>query len=109
MLDMSRMPDMAMFSVRGIGVAESVSTSTPWDSALMCSLWATPKRCSSSTTSSPRFLKLTSLDSSRCVPMTRSHLPFFSSSSTFALCAPVRKRLRTSMVTGKPKKRCSAV
>ena len=29
MVDMSRMPDRAMFSVRGMGVADRVSTSTP--------------------------------------------------------------------------------
>ena len=54
MVDMSRMPDRAMFSVRGMGVAESVSTSTARLISLMCSLCATPKRCSSSTMSRPR-------------------------------------------------------
>ena len=52
--DMSRMPTSDMLSVRGIGVAVSVSTSTLRRICLMRSLWATPKRCSSSTTSRPR-------------------------------------------------------
>ena len=73
--DMSRMPTSDMFSVRGIGVAVSVSTSTFLRICLMRSLWATPKRCSSSTTSSPRSLNTTSFDSRRCVPTRMSSLP----------------------------------
>ena len=109
MVDMSRMPDMAMFRVLGMGVAERVSTSTPLDSSLICSLWLTPKRCSSSTTSRPRFLNFTSLESSLWVPMTRSHLPVARSERVFEVCPPVLKRLSTAIFTGKPKKRCSAV
>ena len=52
--DMSRIPTSDMFSVRGIGVAVIVSTSTFLRSCLIFSLCATPKRCSSSTTSRPR-------------------------------------------------------
>ena len=100
---------MAMFSVRGMGVAVSVSTSTPRESSLMCSLCVTPKRCSSSTTRRPRFLNFTSLLKSRCVPITRSHSPLSSSRSTREAWAPVPMRLSTAMFTGKPKKRCSAV
>ena len=59
-------------SVRGIGVAVSVSTSTSARSAFSCSFWRTPKRCSSSMMTSPRFLNLTSGCSSLCVPMTMS-------------------------------------
>ena len=50
----SRSPAKASWSVRGIGVAVSVTTSTVFSSCLSRSLWATPKRCSSSTTSRPR-------------------------------------------------------
>ena len=57
-----------MLSVRGMGVAVSVSTSTLRRICLMRSLCATPKRCSSSTTSSPRSRNTTSFDSSRWVP-----------------------------------------
>ena len=75
MIDMSRMPTSDMFSVRGIGVAVIVSTSTFLRICLMRSLCATPKRCSSSTTSRPRSLNATSFDSRRCVPTMMSTLP----------------------------------
>ena len=52
------MPVSDISSVRGIGVALSVSTSTSVRSFLIRSLCCTPKRCSSSTTSSPRFLNI---------------------------------------------------
>ena len=61
--------------MRGIGVAESVSTSTSVRSCFSRSLAATPNRCSSSTTTRPRSLNATSLDSSRWVPMTMSTVP----------------------------------
>ena len=64
-----------MFSVRGIGVALIVSTSTFFFICLIFSLCATPNRCSSSTTSSPRSRNSTSFDSRRCVPTMRSTLP----------------------------------
>ena len=50
------MPVRLISSVRGIGVAVSVSTSTFARSRLIFSLCCTPKRCSSSITSSPRSL-----------------------------------------------------
>ena len=89
-----------MFSVRGMGVAESVSTSTWRLSSFMCSLCVTPKRCSSSTISSPRFLNCTSFCSSLCVPITRSQRPFWTFFSVSRTCAAVRKRLSTSICTG---------
>ena len=52
------MPVRLISRVRGIGVAVSVSTSTLVVSCLICSLWVTPKRCSSSTTSRPEVLEL---------------------------------------------------
>ena len=61
MMEISRRPLMAICSVRGMGVAVSVSTSTCERSSFSRSLWVTPKRCSSSITSSPRSLKRTSL------------------------------------------------
>ena len=51
--DRSRRPVKAICSVRGMGVAVSVNTSTVFLICLMRSLCATPKRCSSSTTSRP--------------------------------------------------------
>ena len=72
---MSRRPSSAMCSVRGIGVAVIVSTSTVARRLLRCSLCSTPNRCSSSMITSPRSAKRTSLLSSRCVPMRMSISP----------------------------------
>ena len=89
MIDMSRMPTSDMLSVRGIGVALIVSTSTFFFSCLIFSLCATPKRCSSSTTSSPRSRNSTSFDSSRCVPTMMSTLPAARSASV-SFCSALR-------------------
>ena len=55
--DSSRTPVSASCSVRGIGVADSVSTCTSLFSSFSRSLCLTPKCCSSSMISRPRFLK----------------------------------------------------
>ena len=99
-------PTSDMFSVRGIGVAVIVSTSTFLRSCLIRSLCATPNRCSSSTTSRPRSRKATSFDSSRCVPTMMStwpdgELPTRSPSAP----ASCRKRLIMSIRTGNPANR----
>ena len=52
-VDIARMPAMHMYMVRGMGVADRESTSTDVATDLTLSFWRTPKRCSSSTTSSP--------------------------------------------------------
>src|SRR5579872_6547579 len=52
---MSRSPTSDMCSVRGMGVADMVSTSTSLRICFSRSLWRTPKRCSSSTMSRPRL------------------------------------------------------
>jgi hypothetical protein len=82
--------------VRGMGVALMASTSTFFLNCLIRSFAATPKRCSSSTTSSPRFLNLTSRDRRRWVPMTMSIFPASSSFATARCSAGVRKRLSIS-------------
>jgi len=64
MTDMSRTPESDIYKVRGIGVAVMASTSTEARNCFTRSLWATPKRCSSSTISKPRCLNATSLPSS---------------------------------------------
>ena len=102
---MSRMPAMLMCSVRGMGVAERVSTSTRVFMCWMLSLWLTPKRCSSSTMSRPRSLNCTSLLSRRCVPTTRSNSPSRSLRAISRCSLGVRKRLSMSNFTGKPAKR----
>ncbi len=75
MTDRSRMPTRLRCRVRGIGVADRVSTSTSLRNDLMRSLCATPKRCSSSTTSRPRSAKAMSFDRIRCVPISTSTVP----------------------------------
>ena len=65
MIDRSRTPVSASCSVRGIGVAVSVSTCTSARSSLSRSLCATPKCCSSSTTSRPEILELDRLAEQR--------------------------------------------
>ena len=86
------MPTSDISSVRGIGVAVSVSTSTLTLSFFIASLCCTPKRCSSSTTSRPRSLNLTSLVSRRWVPITQSTSPVRSPSITALAWALVRNR-----------------
>ena len=68
------MPTRLISSVRGIGVADIVSTSTLVFSFLIDSLCWTPKRCSSSTTSSPRSLNFRPSASRRWVPITQIDL-----------------------------------
>ena len=109
MIDMSRMPTSDMFSVRGIGVAVIVRTSTRFLSCLIFSLCATPKRCSSSTISRPRSLKTTSLESRRWVPMMMSTRPAVSPARISLVSCLVRNRLTISMATGKPAKRSRSV
>ena len=65
MTDISRMPSSDIFKVLGMGVAESVKTSTFFFNCLSFSLCATPNRCSSSTTTRPSFGNTTSLDKMR--------------------------------------------
>ena len=73
--DMSRIFSSDMWSVRGMGVAVRVRQSTLALISLSRSLSLTPNRCSSSTTSRPRFLNSTSFWRRRCVPITTSTLP----------------------------------
>ncbi len=105
MIDRSRMPATAMFSVRGIGVAVRVRMSTSLRSALSCSFWRTPKRCSSSMITSPRLVNLTSSCSSLWVPMRMSTLPSASSCAAPWISLADLKRLITSTRTGQSAKR----
>ena len=66
------MPVRPISSVRGIGLAVSVSTSTPIASFFIASFWFTPNRCSSSTTRRPNRRKRTSSARRRWVPTTTS-------------------------------------
>ena len=69
------MPVRDISRVRGMGVADMESTSTLVRIVFSASLCSTPKRCSSSTITSPRSLNWTSLESSRWVPITTSTEP----------------------------------
>ncbi len=103
--DRSRTPVIAMCSVRGIGVALSVSTSAPGLRRFSISLCATPKRCSSSITMSPRSLNFTRFDSRACVPMAMSSDPAARRSSAPFRAAGDWNRLSASTLTGRPSKR----
>ena len=94
-----------MPSVRGIGVAVSVSTSTSARIAFIASLWRTPKRCSSSITSRPRRLNLTSAESSLWVPTTMSIVPSASPSSAAFTSFGERKRDSSATLIGHLPKR----
>ena len=74
--EISRIPSIDWWSVRGIGVALSDRVSSSFRRRRSFSLWTTPNRCSSSTIRSPRFLKTTSSWTIRCVPMHDVHAAF---------------------------------
>ncbi len=102
MVDISRMPVIAISSVRGMGVADIESTSTLVRSRFICSLCSTPKRCSSSTTIRPRSLTLMSGLSRRWVPITMSTVPSARPSTTSRASLSLWNRLSGRRVTGKP-------
>ena len=93
----SRTPVRLMYSVRGIGVAVSVSTSTSARNLLEALLVATrrsaaPRRRSAG----PGLLKATSLLSRRCVPMTMSTLPLAKPSMVLLLLGRASGSARAS-------------
>ena len=104
---MPRTPARAIDRVRGIGVAVSVSTSTPGRSRRIRSLCSTPKRCSSSTTTSPRPANETSWASNRCVPTTTPVSPAASRASTARSSSAGVKRVSASTRTGNGAKRAA--
>ncbi len=89
----SRTPVSASCSVRGMGVADSVSTCTSAFSAFSFSLWETPKCCSSSTISRPRSANSIPLASRAWVPTTMLTLPSASPRLTSAASFAVTMRL----------------
>ena len=96
------MPEIAISSVRGIGVADIDRTSTSVRRALSVSLCSTPKRCSSSMMTRPSFLNETVPVSSEWVPITRSTSPEASPALTSSVSFGVEKRESVPMRTGKP-------
>ena len=92
-----------------MGVAERVRM---WTSARMSfsrSLWATPKRCSSSTTTRPRSLKPIALPSTAWVPTTMSIVPSARAALTRFCSAAGTMRLTWPTCTGSPAKRSEKV
>ena len=92
-----------MFSVRGMGVAERVSTSTVLHISFSRSFWATPNRCSSSMMTSPRSWNFTSLlhqpvGADDNVHLAPAQLPRGSPPAAWG----VRNRESSSTFTGKP-------
>ncbi|MNQ97053.1 hypothetical protein D3C85_1126810 [compost metagenome] len=109
MTEKSRMPSSDMPSVRGMGVAVSVSTSTSARRALSASFWRTPKRCSSSMITRPRRLNFTSLDRILWVPMTMSTRPSLMPSMAADTSLGERKRDSSTTRTGQSAKRSEKV
>ena len=97
---MSRSPASDIWSVRGIGVADSESTSTFSRSWRMSSFCFTPKRCSSSTISRPSSFGRTSRESMRCVPIRMSTRPSWNPLSDSRTVFGERKRETISIVNG---------
>ena len=69
-------------------------------SVLSHSLSSTPNRCSSSITTSPRSLNVTSFWTMRWVPIKTSTAPAAARLSTSLISALGRKRFTTSIVNG---------
>ena len=109
MTDISRTPTSDICKVRGIGVALKVSTSILLAHSFHFSFCATPKRCSSSTTSMPKSLNTTFLLSSEWVPMRTSIEPFSTPFKTCFFSAVLRNRLSTSTFTPNGAKRFKKV
>ena len=106
MIESSRTPVIASCSVRGIGVADSVSTCTSARSSFKRSLWPTPKCCSSSMTTRPRSFEATPLPRMACVPIRISMLPSPSSLLVSRASAAPTMRDSRPMRIGRPSKRC---
>ena len=108
--DSSRTPVSASCSVRGIGVADSVSTWTSARSSFSRSLWATPKCCSSSTMSEAEVAeRRSSCRAARgCRRRCRSCRRRCPALTCFSSAAGT-KREACAILTGKPRKRSEKV
>ena len=105
----SRTPLRAICRVRGMGVAVSVSTCTSAFSFFSFSLSATPKCCSSSTTSRPRSWNRMSLANSAWVPMMMSTVPSASPALASLTRGPDTSREICATRTGRSAKRSENV
>ena len=109
MTEMSRSPASDICSVRGIGVADIDRTSTRSRSCRSRSFWRTPKRCSSSTISSPRSLARTSRESRRWVPIRMSTFPSLNAAMAARCSRGGRKRETCSTRIGQSRSRSAKV
>ena len=100
MIDKSLKPDIAIFIVLGIGVADNVRTFTSVLNFFIFSLWVTPNRCSSSTINKPNLLNLTSSLKSLCVPKTISMVPLARPSSILLVSFGEVNRFKRAISTG---------
>mmetsp|Transcript_61737 Transcript_61737/g.102686 ORF Transcript_61737/g.102686 Transcript_61737/m.102686 type:complete len:205 (-) Transcript_61737:198-812(-) len=114
-MDISRIPAMHMYIVRGIGVADKASTSIASDAFLIFSFCRTPKRCSSSTTSSPSRPHCSLSLSTAWVPTSTSIDPALISAMSSAFCIAVRlvspdniSTLRSGMRSRNTRRCCAA-
>ena len=99
----SRSPYTVIAAVRGIGVAVMTSTSGTAVPALSrnAARCSTPKRCCSSTTTTPRLWNATPSWIRAWVPMTRSTVPSASPPSTRRRSAPVTRLVSSSTLSGR--------
>ena len=105
----SLIPSSDIPSVRGMGVAVRVKTSTSARNDLSSSFCRTPKRCSSSIITSPRRMKLTSLDKILWVPITISIVPSLIPTIALATSLAERNRDSSTTLTGQSAKRSENV
>ena len=105
MMDGSRMPETAMFRVRGIGVAVRGEDVHFAAQGLELLLLAHPEAVFLVDHDQPRLANFTSSWSSLWVPMRMSILPSASSRAAFSTSLALLKRLITSTLTGQSAKR----
>ena len=102
MLDISRIPVIAISNVLGIGVADIAKTSTFVLAFFNSSLCSTPNRCSSSITNNPKFANSISFESNLCVPITTSITPDFKPAIISFVWVAVLNLESAANRTGKP-------
>ena len=95
---MSRTPDSDICMVRGMGVADSVSTSMDSRRFFSCSLCCTPKRCSSSMMTQPQVVRVHVAREQPVRAHEHVHVALWRSprSGSACCCSGVRKRESTS-------------
>ena len=98
-------PEKDCCSDLGIGVADIERRSRPFEILFIFSFCLTPKRCSSSITTRPRFLNLILLDNNAWVPIIISISPELSLLYILFFSLVVLSLFKNSMFCGKEEKR----